>query len=277
MGKAITWTIRVVLVVVVVGAVIEFFLSGAQHQFTLQNFQHYRAELNAWQAQHPWEMGLGYFAAFVVVVALSLPAMTLMTLAAGAIFGVVEGSVIVSFGSAIGATLAMLAARFVFKDAVRKKFAHRLQRVDAGIEREGGFYLLSMRLVPVFPFFMVNILMGLTHIRVFTYYWVSQLGMLAGTIVYVNAGAHIASATTLKGLISIPLIVSLALLAVLPWASRWIIKRLLRMRHEWRWHHRLFGARSPLRLIFPDTAAEVDRVRAKRARDASDSDDPPAA
>lgn len=277
MGKAITWTIRAVLLVVVVGAVVEFFLSGAEHQFTLQNFHHYRAALDALQAAHPWELGLAYFAAFVVVVALSLPAMTLMTLAAGAIFGVVEGSVIVSFGSAIGATLAMLAARFVFKDVVRRKFEHRLQRVDAGIEREGGFYLLSMRLVPVFPFFMVNILMGLTHIRVFTYYWVSQLGMLAGTIVYVNAGAHIASATTLKGLISIPLIVSLALLALLPWASRWAIKRALRMRHEWRWHHRLFGEGSPLRWIFPDTAAEVDRVRARRADQTSDRDEPPRA
>lgn len=268
-----TWTIRVVLVLVVVGAVIAFFLSGAQHQFTLANFQHYRMALNAWQAAHPWELGLGYFAAFTVVVALSLPAMTLMTLAAGAIFGVVEGSVIVSFGSAIGATLAMLAARFVFKDVVRRKFAHRLQRVDAGIEREGGFYLLSMRLVPVFPFFMVNILMGLTHIRVLTYYWVTQLGMLAGTVVYVNAGRRIASATTLKGLISLQLIVSLALLALLPWGSRWIIKRVMRMRHEWRWHHRLFGARSPLRFLFPDTAAEVDRARAKRAGDGADDHD----
>src|SRR5690242_2802583 len=277
MGSAMTWTIRVVLVLVVVGAVVAFFLSGAEHQFTLENFQHYRAALHAWQAAHPWELGLGYFAAFIVVVALSLPAMTLMTLAAGAIFGVVEGSVIVSFGSAIGATLAMLAARFVFKDVVRRKFAHRLQRVDAGIEREGAFYLLSMRLVPVFPFFMVNILMGLTHIRVFTYYWVSQLGMLAGTVVYVNAGRSIASAKTLKGLISIPLIVSLALLAILPWASRWIIKRILHMRHEWRWHHRLFGSRSPLRFIFPDTAAEVDRVRAKHRNEPQDGDDPPAA
>ena len=261
MGSAMTWTIRVVLVLVVVGAVVAFFLSGAEHQFTLENFQHYRAALHAWQAAHPWELGLGYFAAFIVVVALSLPAMTLMTLAAGAIFGVVEGSVIVSFGSAIGATLAMLAARFVFKDVVRRKFAHRLQRVDAGIEREGAFYLLSMRLVPVFPFFMVNILMGLTHIRVFTYYWVTQLGMLAGTVVYVNAGRSIASAKTLNGLISIPLIVSLALLAILPWASRWIIKRILHLRHEWRWHHRLFGSRSPLRLIFPQVADEVDRQR----------------
>lgn len=261
MGSTMTWTIRVVLVLVVVGAVAAFFLSGTQHQFTLQNLQHYRQLLNAWWAMYPWRLGLAYFAVFVVVVALSLPAMTIMTLAAGAIFGVVEGSVIVSFGSAIGATLAMLGARFVFKDSVRKKFAHRLQRVDAGIERDGGFYLLSMRLVPIFPFFIVNILMGLTHIRVGTYYWVTQLGMLAGTIVYVNAGAHIASTTTLKGLISLPLIVSLALLALLPWASRWIIKRILLMRHEWRWHHRLFGSRSPLRLIFPQIADDVDRQR----------------
>lgn len=277
MGNGMKWTIRAVLVLVVVGAVIAFFLSGVQHQFTLANFHRYRAALDALQAAHPWELGLSYFAAFVVVVALSLPAMTLMTLAAGAIFGVVEGSVIVSFGSAIGATLAMLAARFVFKDAVRKRFAHRLQRVDAGIEREGAFYLLSMRLVPVFPFFMINILMGLTHIRVFTFYWVSQLGMLAGTVVYVNAGTRIASAKTLQGLISVPLIVSLALLALLPWASRWMIKRLLRMRHEWIWHHRLFKEGSPLRFIFPGTAAEVDRVRAKRTEDARDGDGPPPA
>jgi len=268
MGKLTTWLLRAALVVIGVGAVAAFFATGQQHQLTLQTLQHYRQTLDAWQDQHPWRLGLGYFAVFVVVVALSLPAMTLMTLAAGAIFGVIEGSVIVSFGSAIGATLAMLAARFVFKDVVRKRFAHRLQRVDAGIEREGAFYLLSIRLVPIFPFFMVNILMGLTHIRVRTYYWVTQLGMLAGTVVYVNAGTTIASARTLQGLISVPLIASLALLALLPWGSRWLIKRLIRMRHEWRWHHRFFRKRSPLRFIFPDVAESVDRQRrADRDRD----------
>lgn len=267
MGNAITWTIRATLLLLVVGAVIAFFVSGAQLEFNLQSLQHQRQLLEVWQAAHPWKLGLGYFAVFVVVVALSLPAMTIMTLAAGAIFGVVEGSVIVSFGSAIGATLAMLAARFVFKDAVRKRFEHRFERVDAGIEREGAFYLLSIRLVPVFPFFMVNILMGLSHIRVFAFYWVTQLGMLAGTVVYVNAGTTIASAKTLKGLISVPLIVSLALLALLPWSSRWLIRKLLRMRHEWRWHHRLFTRRSPLRFIFPGTAAAVDRARQQHTDD----------
>ncbi|HEY3520439.1 MAG TPA: TVP38/TMEM64 family protein [Rhodanobacteraceae bacterium] len=259
MGSAVTWTIRVALVLVLVGAVVAFFMSGAQQQFSLQTLQHDRQMLDAWWTAYPWRLALGYFAVFIVVVALSLPAMTLMTLAAGAIFGVVVGSVIVSFGSAIGATLAMLAARFVFKDAVRKRFAHRLQRVDAGIERDGAFYLLGIRLVPIFPFFIVNLLMGLTHIRVRTYYWVTQLGMLAGTIVYVNAGTRIASAKTLRGLISTPLIVSLALLALLPWVSRWLIKRLIRMRHEWRWHHGLFREGSPLRLVFPDVARSVDR------------------
>jgi uncharacterized membrane protein YdjX (TVP38/TMEM64 family) len=269
MGKLTTWLLRAGLVVVLVGMVAAFFATGQQHRLTLATLQHYRQTLDGWWAMYPWRLALGYFVVFIVVVALSLPAMTLMTLAAGAIFGVVVGSVIVSFGSAGGATLAMLAARFVFKDAVRKRFAHRLQRVDAGIERDGAFYLLGIRLVPIFPFFIVNLLMGLTHIRVRTYYWVTQLGMLAGTIVYVNAGAHVASATTLKGLISVPLIVSLALLALLPWASRWLIRRVLHMRHEWRWHHRLFGTRSPLRFIFPGVAESVDRARDnRRERDA---------
>ncbi|MER3546563.1 MAG: pyridine nucleotide-disulfide oxidoreductase, partial [Rhodanobacteraceae bacterium] len=234
MSSRLAWLIRILLVLILIGGVIAFFLSGGPQQFSLQTLQHDRQLLDAWQAAHPWRLALGYFAVFVGVVAFSLPAMTLMTLAAGAIFGVIEGSVIVSFGSAIGATLAMLASRFVFKDAIRKRFARRLRRVDAGIEREGAFYLLSIRLAPIFPFFMVNILMGLTHIRVRTYYWVTQLGMLAGTVVYVNAGTRIASARTLQGLISVPLIVSLALLAMLPWGSRWLIKKLLHLRHEWR-------------------------------------------
>lgn len=261
MGNVVTWIVRVALVLVLVGAVVAFFATGQQQHLKLQTLQADRHLLDTWWTMYPWRLALGYFAVFVLVVALSLPAMTLMTLAAGAIFGVVVGSVLVSFGSAIGATLAMLAARFVFKDVVRRRFPRRLHRVDAGIERDGAFYLLSIRLVPIFPFFLVNLLMGVTHIRTRTYCWVTQLGMLAGTIVYVNAGAHIASATTLKGLISVPLIVSLALLALLPWASRWLIKRILHMRHEWRWHHRLFGARSPLRFIFPGVAESVDRQK----------------
>jgi uncharacterized membrane protein YdjX (TVP38/TMEM64 family) len=268
MSKSVGWLVHIASVLILVGAVVAFFMSGALQQFNLQTLQHDRQMLDAWWAAYPLQLALGYFVVFALVVALSLPVMTIMTLAAGAIFGVVVGSVLVSFGAAIGATFAMLAARFIFKEAVRKRFSHRLQRVDNGIERDGAFYLLSIRLVPVFPFFIVNILMGLTHIRVRTYYCVTQLAMLAGTIVYVNAGAHIASATTLKGLISPPLIVSLALLALLPWASRWLIKRILHMRHEWRWHHRLFGKMTLLHGIFPDWAAAAKRSnRADRESD----------
>jgi uncharacterized membrane protein YdjX (TVP38/TMEM64 family) len=140
-----------------------------------------------------------------------------------------------SFGSAIGATLVMLASRFVFKDAIRRRFAHRLHKIDAGIEHDGAFYLLNIRLVPIFPFFLVNLLMGLTHMRAWTYYWVTQVGMLAGTAVYVNAGTRIAAAESPAQLVSLPMIVSLALLAVLPFASRWSIRRIRHWRHERRW------------------------------------------
>jgi len=166
---------------------------------------------------------------------LSLPLLTVMTLAAGAIFGLFEGTVLMSFGSAIGATLVMLASRFVFKDAIRHRFAHRLHKIDAGIERDGAFYLLNIRLVPIFPFFLVNLLMGVTHMRVRTYYWVTQVGMLAGTAVYVNAGTRIAAARSPKELVSLPMIISLALLAVLPFASRWAIRRIRHWRHARRW------------------------------------------
>ncbi|MGH8233068.1 MAG: TVP38/TMEM64 family protein [Rhodanobacteraceae bacterium] len=239
MLKRVRWQllVRGMLVLIAVCAVIAFFLSGAQHHLDLATLQRSRELLQTWQATHPWRLAFTFLGVLIVIVALSLPGLTVMTLAAGAIFGVIEGTALVSFGSAIGATLVMLATRFVFRDAIRSRFQNRLHRVDAGIERDGAFYLLNIRLVPVFPFFLVNLLMGLTHIPVRTYYWVTQVGMLAGTLVYVNAGTRIAAAKSLAQLISLPMIVSLALLAVLPLASRWIIKRVRHWRHQRRWHH----------------------------------------
>jgi uncharacterized membrane protein YdjX (TVP38/TMEM64 family) len=232
------WLLRCVLVLVVVGAVIAFFLSGAQHQFDLATLQRSREWLAVEQAAHPWRLAFTFLGILIGVVLLSLPLLTVMTLAAGAIFGLVEGTVLMSFGSAIGATMVMLASRFIFKDAIRRRFAHRLHRIDAGIERDGAFYLLNIRLVPIFPFFLVNLLMGLTHMRVRTYYWVTQIGMLVGTAVYVNAGTRIAAAHSAGELVSIPMIASLALLAVLPFASRWIIRRARHWRHQHRWRSR---------------------------------------
>ncbi len=231
------WLLRGALVLVVLCVVAVFFLSGAQHHLDLATLQHSREWLVAVQAAHPWRLAFAFFGLLVAVVLLSLPLLTVMTLAAGAIFGLFEGTVLGSFGSAIGATLVMLASRFVFKDGIRRHFAHRLHKIDAGIERDGAFYLLNIRLVPVFPFFLVNLLMGLTHIHMRTYYWVTQLGMLAGVAVYVNAGTRIGHAHTSAQLVSIPMVGSLALLAILPLTSRWIIKRARHWRHERRWHH----------------------------------------
>lgn len=231
------WLLRVVLVLVAIAAVVLFFLSGLSRHLDLGTLQRSREWLALEQASHPWRLAFSFLGILIAVVALSLPLLTIMTLAAGAIFGLFEGTVLVSFGSVIGATLVMLATRFVFKDAIRRRFPHRLHRVDAGIEHDGAFYLLNIRLVPVFPFFLVNLLMGLTHIRVWTYYWVTQIGMLVGIAVYVNAGTRISRARSLEQLISVPMIVSLALLAALPWLSRWTIRRLRHWRHERRWHH----------------------------------------
>ena len=231
------WLLRAALVVIAIGAVTAFFVSGAQNHLDLETLKRSRAWFATVQAAHPWQLAFAFLGVLIAIVLLSLPLLTVTTLAAGAIFGLFEGTVVMSFGSAIGATLVMLASRFVFKDAIRRRFAHRLHKIDAGIERDGAFYLLNIRLVPIFPFFIVNLLMGLTHMRVWTYYWVTQLGMLVGTAVYVNAGTRIAEARSARELVSLPMIVSLALLAVLPFASRWIIKRARHWRHERRWHH----------------------------------------
>lgn len=231
------WLLRGLLVVVAIGAVIVFFLSGAARHFDLAALQRSRAWLLVEQVTHPWRLAFAFLGVLVAIVALSLPGLTVLTLAAGAIFGLLEGAVLVSFGSAIGATLVMLATRFVFKDTVRRRFPHRLHKVDAGIEHDGAFYLLNIRLVPVFPFFLVNLLMGLTHIPVRTYYWVTQAGMLAGVVVYVNAGTRIGRASAWGQLVSVPMLVSLALLAALPFGSRWVIRRARHWRHQRRWHH----------------------------------------
>jgi uncharacterized membrane protein YdjX (TVP38/TMEM64 family) len=229
------WLLRGILVLIALGAVVAFFLSGAEHHLDFATLQSSREWLAVEQATHPWRLAFGFLGLLIAIVLLSLPLLTVMTLAAGAIFGVVEGTVLMSFGSAIGATLVMLASRFVFKDAIRRRFAHRLHKIDAGIERDGAFYLLNIRLVPIFPFFLVNLLMGLTHMRAWTYYWVTQVGMLAGTAVSVNAGTRIAAAKSPAQLVSLPMMVSLALLAVLPFASRWSIRRIRHWRHERRW------------------------------------------
>jgi len=159
----------------------------------------------------------------VAVTGLSLPGAAIMTLAGGAIFGLLWGTLIVSFASSIGATLAFLASRFVLRDWVQQRFGRQLRPINEGFDKEGGFYLFTLRLVPAFPFFVINLLMGLTPIRAWTFYWVSQAGMLAGTMVYVNAGTQLAGIDSLRGILSPGLIVSMSLLGVFPLVANKIV------------------------------------------------------
>ncbi|MEE4609422.1 MAG: TVP38/TMEM64 family protein [Desulfobacteraceae bacterium] len=161
-----------------------------------------------------------YMGIYIVVTALSLPGAAVMTLAGGALFGLVVGTVAVSFASTIGATLACFASRFLLRDWVQRKFGDKLATINAGIEKEGAFYLFSLRLVPIFPFFVINLVMGLTPIRLWTFFWVSQIGMLAGTIVYVNAGRQLAQIDSLAGILSPGVLVSLAVLGLFPIAGK---------------------------------------------------------
>jgi uncharacterized membrane protein YdjX (TVP38/TMEM64 family) len=153
---------------------------------------------------------------YIVATALSLPGAAVLTLAGGATFGLVTGTVVVSFASTIGATLACLVSRFLLRDWVQDRFRERVGAINRGIEAEGSFYLFTLRLIPVFPFFVINLVMGLTKMRAWTFYWVSQAGMLAGTIVYVNAGRELGKLEGIEGILSPGLILSFVLLGIFP-------------------------------------------------------------
>lgn len=211
---------KLLLLVAVVAAVLALYFGGGAEYLSLEKLQSLLGAARSHVDAHPLGAALGFAAIYIVVTALSLPGATLLTLFAGAVFGLVEGVVIASFSASIGATLAMLVSRYVFRDAVRRRFGQRLQRIDAGIEREGGFYLFALRLVPLFPFFVINLMMGLTAIRAWTFYWVSQLGMLAGTVVYVNAGRELGQLQSLSGILSPGLLLAFAALGLLPLVAR---------------------------------------------------------
>lgn len=177
----------------------------------------------AFYAANPVAVLAGFFALYVAVTGASLPGAALLTLAAGALFGVVTGTILVSFASTLGATLSFLSSRYVLRDSIEARFGERLKAINAGVERDGAFYLFTLRMIPAFPFFVVNLVMGLTRIRLATYVWVSQLGMLLGTIVYVNAGTQLARIDSLKGIASPAVLGSFVLLGIAPWFAKLII------------------------------------------------------
>ncbi|MGY0797516.1 FAD-dependent oxidoreductase [Lysobacter sp. A286] len=214
------WILLLALVVAVAWA----WQAGAGEALSLENLKARQADLLAWVATNPWLAAGLFFLVYVAVAAASIPGAAVLTVAAGALFGLLEGTLLVSFASTIGASLAFLVARFALRDSLRRRYGERLKKIDAGVERDGGFYLFTLRLVPVFPFFVVNLLAGLTALKLRTFYWVSQLGMLAGTIVYVYAGTQLAEIRSLGDVLSPGLIGAFVLLGLLPLLARWLTR-----------------------------------------------------
>jgi pyruvate/2-oxoglutarate dehydrogenase complex dihydrolipoamide dehydrogenase (E3) component/uncharacterized membrane protein YdjX (TVP38/TMEM64 family) len=191
--------------------------------FSLSYLKQSQATFTAAFAENPVQSVAIFFLVYVLATAISLPGATILTLAAGALFGALLGTVIVSFASSLGATLAMLASRYVLRDSVQKRFGARLSGINQGLEKDGAFYLFSLRLIPLVPFFMLNLLMGLTIIKTRTFYWVSQLGMLAATVVYVNAGTQLAAIDSLNAIASPGLLLSFVALGLFPLVAKKVV------------------------------------------------------
>ena len=221
---------KIIIILVVVLAIFAFIFFDVGEMLTLENLKNQQQVIDARYQASPLIVILVYFLIYVAATALSIPGAAILTLAGGAIFGVVTGTIIVSFASTVGATLAFLGSRYLFRDWVQARFGDRLKALNEGMARDGAFYLFSLRLVPVFPFFLINLLMGLTPIRTWTYFWVSQLGMLLATIVYVNAGTQIARIDALSDIVSPTLLGSFAALALTPWIGKWIVALVKRRR-----------------------------------------------
>ena len=221
---------KAILVLVLLGAIVAYFVFDLGQILSLENFKASQSEIVAAKDSNPILYIAGFFILYVAVTGLSIPGAAIMSLVAGALFGVLIGTIIVSFASTLGATLAFLSARFVLRDWVQGKFGERLRAVDEGLEKDGAFYLFTLRLIPVFPFFVINLLMGLTRIKTRTFFWVSQLGMLPATIVYVNAGTQISRIESTSGLLSPTLIASFVALAFFPWAAKGIVALVQRSR-----------------------------------------------
>jgi len=228
---------RVLILLVAIALLTLFFSFDLHQKLTLEGLKSGLVQLHAWRDAEPLQMALGYFFLYVLATALSLPGALVLTLAGGAIFGFVQGFVLVSFASTVGATLAFLAARYVLRDWVQQRFGEKLKPMNDGIEKEGAFYLFTLRLVPVFPFFLINLLMGLTKMRTLTYYWVSQVGMLAGTIIYVNAGTQLAAIDSLKGIVSLPIFLSLAALGLFPLITKKLLTVFKKNKIYAKWNH----------------------------------------
>ncbi|OQW49198.1 MAG: pyridine nucleotide-disulfide oxidoreductase [Proteobacteria bacterium SG_bin7] len=223
---------RVALIVFITISAVAYKWFELDQYVSLENLKFHRASIHSYYLMNPIRLGGAYVLIYILSTALSLPGATILTLGAGAIFGFKLGFVLVSFASTIGATLAFLASRFLFRDLIRSKFKNNLASINEGIKKDGPFYLFTLRLVPIFPFFLINLVMGVTEISTLTFYFVSQMGMLAGTAVYVNAGTQLAQIESVHDILSAKLLLSFALVGVLPIFSKWVVESVRSQKHR---------------------------------------------
>lgn len=219
-------SLKLLLAVAIAGLIVTFFVLDLDQYLSLAYFKSQQVAISDHFHNHPIETLLLFFVLYVAVTSLSLPGAALLTLVAGALFGVLWGTLVVSFASTLGATLAFLSARFLLRDWVQGRFGTNLKTINDGIARDGAFYLFTLRLVPAFPFFVINLVMGLTPLRTATFAWVSQVGMLAGTLVYVNAGTQLAGLDSVSGILSPGLLVAFTLLGLFPLLAKWLVATL---------------------------------------------------
>ena len=223
---------KILLLLVIAGLVIAFYFFDLWQYLDLAYLKEKKSQLDAYYAANPYQTAFIFFITYIIVTAVSLPGAGILTLSAGAIFGLVWGTVLSSFGASIGGTLAFLASRYLFRDVVQKHFAERLVKINKGMHEDGAFYLFSVRLIPIFPFFVINLVMGLLPMRAGTFYIVSQIGMLLPTIVFVNAGVQLGRIESLGDILSFPVIASFALLGIFPLAAKKAIGYIRQRRGE---------------------------------------------
>ena len=214
---------KIAILALLIAVVIVFFQFDLGQYLTLEYVKAQQQQIDQLYQQNRVLTLIGYFLLYVIVTGASLPGAAVMTLAGGAVFGLATGLILISFASTIGASIAFLVSRYLFRDSVQSRFGASLKAFNAGVEKDGAFYLFALRLVPVFPFFVINLVMGLTSLRLWTFFWVSQLGMFAGTVVYVNAGTQLARIDSASGIFSAEIIISFLLLAMLPFVGKKII------------------------------------------------------
>ena len=214
---------KIILLAVIIGLAASVQLFHLGDYLTLSYIKASQKKFELLYSGHPVTVIASYMAVYILVTSLSLPGAAVMTLAGGALFGLSTGTVVVSFASSIGATLACLVSRFLLRDWVQSRFQDKLTAVNQGIAREGAFYLFTLRLIPIFPFWLINLLLGMTAMPLRTFYWVSQVGMLPGTIVYVNAGRELSKIDSLSGILSLRLLLSFAVLGIFPFAAKKLV------------------------------------------------------